>query len=504
MAGSLLNKIKHSKESTMPATQPIREETSPTNAKWERDAWGWNASFEIEGTPFTAVFEEDSDHLRNSLMAYDTKKDDFLYTFDVPLTWQQRKQAYDKLGSYTEVAFSFGDDSVDNPISLTGKGNVRAVMTNVQDIALHYAEDHYKNFDLFSFEAATDSKSRTPVYLRIAKRIIEKYPELVMVIATNKFHTTHEIFIIKNKVYHALFGQPIKEAIEPAGLKNGLVCSFGAYCPPTRAHIALLQKVVKTAQSAGDSNVVFIQSDPAFQGDEVSSKVKADALSSMVPDLNVCINEGIENFYDAMIWAYNRSYKNVTVIVGNDQQVEFEAILADYNGQTTGQGFFEFDSFKVVSYGKDNPDKSKPALDARQAISAGDFEEFLAISTLPSYRDAKSLFKALVYELQANIGLDESIKPRGLFLALRREDGVRRILNAIQMGGNNDFSVDSLVDKVGNPVSFADAHKLFNAMYLELQKTRPTPATVFDELEKLWYPQEAGSLGKVGSQKHLL
>lgn len=516
MAGSLLNKIRTNRESrntkmitkTITKTSNIRIDEKmpdPNPMTWSRDAWGETFDFVVAGSSFTATFETESDRLQYVLMAYVGKKDMFSYDFEVPFTWQERKKLYNEMSAYNEIHFMFGDNDSGDPIGLTNKGHVGQIFATILAGVRKYINRSETKIDIFSFSADTDSASRTALYLRLTKEMIREFPDYRMVLASGKGTTGNFIFVVTNEVYAKLYGSQMTEAMETSGIRTDLICTFGTFCPPTRDHIALLQKIVKTAESRDGSNVVFIQSDPYFKGDEVSSKIKADALANMVPDLNVCINEEIESFYDAMVWAYNRKYTNITVIVGNDQQVEFEALLADYNGQTTAQGFFEFDEFKVVSYGKDNPDKSKAALAGRQALSDGDFEAFMSALSLPSYSDAKEMFKALQYELQANIGLDEqaflneACTPKSLFKILGREDGVRRVLKAVQMGGNVDFNIEPMVSNSEQPLDYEKVHGVFTAMYRRLRTERPISTSVFDTLEKLWFPREVGSLGKVGS-----
>jgi hypothetical protein len=504
MAGSLLNKIRNKRESTevimkntfttpliyinenLPAPQKI---TWDTSGEYE-DIF----SFEVAGSKFIGEIVYDSDFFQQTLMSFNAEKDEFNFSFEEPLDWKKRKFIHDIVSSHKEISISFYNASSENfGYSITGGGHVGDIFSTVCSAITTFLNKNRNKVDIITIEANRDSKSRAIFYLRLVDVFLPLFPEYTKMVVTAK--DINYIFIIKKSLYEKFFPEKITEATQTA-LKTELICTFGTFCPPTREHINLLGKMVKVAEERNSSNIVFIKTDPSFQKNEISSNQKANVLVNLVPNLNVCINEGIETFYDAMLWAYNRSYKDIVVLVGSDQQIEFEAILADYNGKKTDKGFFNFENFNVVSYGKNNPDKSQGSLKGKQAIESDDIEAFVDAVQLPSLKNAKELFAILRYELQANIGLDENVLlsemgPRALQKIISTDDGLNRLKKVLK-SGRTLMLLGQGVDNNGNLISFEKTLAIYNKQW-RYNRERVS-ASLFEDLLRVFYPQETAEL----------
>jgi hypothetical protein len=285
---------------------------------------------------------------------------------------------------------------------------ISIVIQTVQDVIVTYITNEIENIDIFSFEADTDSKSRAKIYIRLARQLSQKHEmDLRLVYATDKWNSLTEIFLIKNEVFNKLFPGVAKIQEAQEGVNDTVVMAYGSFAPVTEEHIKLLKTVVASAQQAKGSNVVFIQPDRDFGHDDISLRHKAEVLKDAVKGINICMEEGLMDIFDAFVWLYNRHYQNVTVITGSNEIVSIEQILKENNGKETDAGFFEFKKYKVLSYGKDNPDNSKGAKDARNAILNGDLDAFMAAVQGPNlqyFTPIKKLYNVLRYELKNAIG----------------------------------------------------------------------------------------------------
>jgi Icc-related predicted phosphoesterase len=231
--------------------------------------------------------------------------------------------------------------------------------------------------------------------------------DLKLVTMTNKKSLLTRFFLMKSPIYDNLFRSPMQEAVQEQ-MRDALVMSYGTFSPPTEEHIKLLKKVVASAGQVNGSNIVFIAQDKQFSHDEMSLRQKAEVLKEAVPQLNICYDEGLFDIYDAFVWAYTRHYKDVYVIAGSDEVSDINQILESSNGQETEDGYFEFNKYKVISYGGGNPDRTPKAAEAKNAILNGDFDAFLRSvqgPEFPKFSHAKKLFQIMQYEYKNSVGM---------------------------------------------------------------------------------------------------
>lgn len=387
----------------------------PSPVEWaSNEAWGTMFDWQVDGDRFQGRISPDSTMLKDTLMEYDSKEDKFVYEWEHPLDWKKRKFIYDSLDGVEGVDFVFSNETVAKKappqaigagVALTGHGHVGDIFATVIKSLEEFIQKHIKDFDFITFEAKHDSHSRAALYLRLAKAVLNAgIFDFKLLIFVNKKSLMTRFFVVKTPIFDNLFRKTMKEAQQ----FESLVMTYGPFSPPTEEHIKLLKKVVASAKQVNGSNIVFISPDKQFAHDEISLRQKAQVLKEAVPELNICYDEGLFDIYDAFVWAYTRHYKDIYVIVGSDEVSDVNQILEASNGNETEDGYFEFKRYKVISYGKGNPDKSQQTAEARNAIINNDFDTFLRNvqgPDLPKYSHAKKLFQIMQYEYKNTIGM---------------------------------------------------------------------------------------------------
>lgn len=420
--------------------------SSPVPVMWETDKYGDGFRFTIGEDKFSAWFEEDSQELMTTLMDYDSKSDEFEYDFENDYSWKQREYAYNLLKEIKDVAFYFGDDGADveSATGLTGKGNVGSIFRTIVDNVVKYVEK--TDVPILSFQANSDSKSRPTLYSRIAKAIIAKTHNYVLEVAVNRYFNLYQFFCIRKDVYDRLFDAKLEEAEKPEGMggeqkepepkskegqkpegsldnKEGsseedstpskkLVCTIGAFTPITGEHISLLRKVEATSKKLNAPAIVFISNNTDFPSDAVTIKTKAGLIKAVYPTIKICSDEDANhNIHSAMVWAYDRGFNDIYLIVGSDQVQRCTEILDYYNGKSSTAGKFDFKAYKVASYGDISPDSSEDAIQARNAVYNNDYVTFTKKCTVfqkcgtRCHSLLKNLFGIMRQELESEAGV---------------------------------------------------------------------------------------------------
>lgn len=131
--------------------------------------------------------------------------------------------------------------------------------------------------------------------------------------------------------------------------------TFGRMNPPTIGHGKVLDTIAKKAKGA-DYKVYVSQS--VGPKDPLSYSDKVKHLRKMLPKhgRNIMVDKGIKNVFDIAAKLYEQGYKRITMVVGEDRLREFDVLLQKYNGKKARHGFYNFESIKVVSAGRRDPD----------------------------------------------------------------------------------------------------------------------------------------------------
>jgi len=184
--------------------------------------------------------------------------------------------------------------------------------------------------------------------------------------------------------------------------------TFGRMNPPTIGHGKVMDTLA-TKSGKADYKVYLSQvSNPKKDPLSYSDKVKH--VRKMFPKhaRSVMIDKDVKNVFDVASRLYDQGYKKVTMVVGDDRVREFDVLLNKYNGKKARHGFYNFQSIRVVSAGKRDPDaegvEGMSASKQRENASKNDFVTFAqGVPKSMSDKDARKLFN----DVRKGMGLQE-------------------------------------------------------------------------------------------------
>ena len=212
---------------------------------------------------------------------------------------------------------------------------------------------------------------------------------------------------------------------EQAG--NAVVLTFGRFNPPTTGHQKLVEAVKKIAASKNAKPLVYLSHTQDSKKNPLSYKDKMKFAREAFGDL---IHTSVAKTIIEALKELQRTYKNVTVVVGSDRVKEFDTLLNKYNGKE-----YNFDSIVVESAGERDPDaegvEGMSASKMRQAVKENDMKTFK--SGLPSKlkSSAKDIFELLKTqmhikeELEAELAKEDLLNEAVLNLQQRQK---RRVI----------------------------------------------------------------------------
>jgi hypothetical protein len=187
--------------------------------------------------------------------------------------------------------------------------------------------------------------------------------------------------------------------------------------PPTKAHYQLFRKVIATAHAKEGDPLIFLSQAYDAQKNPIPWKLKTKYIFDFLKEYTkkttyVCFQESVKTVLDAMQFIYQRNYKKVIFIVGNELLKDMEALLEtnnDKDGETTT--YYKFDSINVVSSGGTDPDidiknSVYSGSQARNAVLDNDFEKFYSIVMASNETQGRQLFSMV----KAGLGITEKIR----------------------------------------------------------------------------------------------
>jgi len=183
--------------------------------------------------------------------------------------------------------------------------------------------------------------------------------------------------------------------------------TFGRMNPPTIGHGKVLDTIAKKAKGA-DYKVYVSQS--VGPKDPLSYSDKVKHLRKMLPKhgRNIMVDKGVKNVFDIASKLYDQGYKRITMVVGEDRLREFDVLLNKYNGKKARHGFYNFESIKVVSAGRRDPDaegvEGMSASKQRENAKENNYTAFTqGVPKGMSDRDTRKLFN----DVRKGMGLKE-------------------------------------------------------------------------------------------------
>ena len=132
-------------------------------------------------------------------------------------------------------------------------------------------------------------------------------------------------------------------------MSKKVVFTFGRMNPPTIGHEKLANKIKAVAkQEKADARIYLSHTQNPIK-DPLSYQQK---LAFAKKAFGIVKKTNAKQIFQIVKELYEEGYTDIIMVVGSDRVTEFKTILQKYNGK----GDYDFDSIKVVSAGKRDPD----------------------------------------------------------------------------------------------------------------------------------------------------
>ena len=142
--------------------------------------------------------------------------------------------------------------------------------------------------------------------------------------------------------------------ITEAPKAKGVVFTFGRFNPPTVGHLKLALKMKSIA--GGDNVLIFTSHTTDKKKNPLSNAQIRKFMNPMLPrGINVVTSKA-RTILDVVYDIYEMGYRDVKMVVGSDRVKDFQNLITKYNGVKARHGYYNFESFKVVSAGERDPD----------------------------------------------------------------------------------------------------------------------------------------------------
>jgi hypothetical protein len=176
------------------------------------------------------------------------------------------------------------------------------------------------------------------------------------------------------------------------------VITYGRMNPPTVGHVKLGLKIQLESKKRKADSFIFLSPTQNAKKDPLSPERKK-YYAQKVFGKNITV-EIKPDIFTALSHIYDKGYKNVVIVVGDDRIDDFKKSLPKYNGVKSKHGFYDFELIGLESSGKRDPNSYK----MRELATSGNFEEFKN-AMVSNDKDKKSILndndiKSLYNELR--------------------------------------------------------------------------------------------------------
>lgn len=154
------------------------------------------------------------------------------------------------------------------------------------------------------------------------------------------------------------------------------VFTFGRFQPPHLGHGKLFEAM--QAIRGGSTLRVYSSSKSGDDKNPLCHHVKTKYLRKMFPDKGrIFMEEVRKDVLDIARGLHSEGFKRITLVVGSDRESELGNLLKKYNGVSTKNGSYKFDSIESVSAGC-REEFVASSTDQRKHIREGNFSAFAA------------------------------------------------------------------------------------------------------------------------------
>lgn len=188
------------------------------------------------------------------------------------------------------------------------------------------------------------------------------------------------------------------------GRDKGMVFTFGRFSPPHAGHELLVNKVLEVAKSNGFEHGIYASKSHDKTRNPLKYKDKIAFMKKAFKNANVVNNSKLVNPFFVAKKLSDDGYKHVILVVGGDRVDEMDKNIRPYINHSDPKKSFNFETFKVVSAGRRDPDSSDvsgmSASKMRKVASDGDFEKFNSgVPSKMTERDSRKMFDAIRKEM---------------------------------------------------------------------------------------------------------
>lgn len=185
------------------------------------------------------------------------------------------------------------------------------------------------------------------------------------------------------------------------------VLTFGRMNPPTIGHMALVQKIIKVARSKSAQPLIYLSHSQDAKKNPLSYDEKL-RLAQAAFGKRLVVKSNARTIIE-VLKQLQRSFTDITVVVGSDRVPEFERIVKTYNGRD-----FKFKSVNVVSAGTRDPDS-----DGVAGMSASKMRDMAAKNNLNQFKrglppQLQSMSDMIMGMVRNGMKLQEELEELGL------------------------------------------------------------------------------------------
>lgn len=230
----------------------------------------------------------------------------------------------------------------------------------------------------------------------------------------------------------------VKEAV--GAEKRKVYFVFGRMNPPTPGHLIMLEEGKKMADASGADFRVFLSKSQDAKKNPLPYQAKIEFFKKLFPEYAPYLVEA-ENLRTVIdiLKGLDRSYTDVTMLVGEDRVESFNTLLNKYNGKE-----YEYNSISVQNTGGRAEGRSATAM--RTLAKQNDLQGF--IDSYPNISD-KEVLTNLFSTLRDSMMLKESIdydSEDAIATALDKSDPE---LPVVAIPASEETDVDAELEMIG-------------------------------------------------------
>ena len=129
--------------------------------------------------------------------------------------------------------------------------------------------------------------------------------------------------------------------------QKGVTFTFGRFNPPTVGHLKLALKM-KALSGGDDIRIYTTHTIDKTKNPLTNAQIRKFMNPMLQRGINV-VSSPSRTVFDVVVDLYNNGYRSAKMVVGSDRVMEFDKLINKYNGVKSRNGYYNFESIKVVS-----------------------------------------------------------------------------------------------------------------------------------------------------------